>query len=130
MPGEWTYKRCLRCTLVFLDPRPTREDVGKAYAVYPTHTSVELPDSLPRRLRSYVRGGYLANKFGYGEGADRLQRLAGWLVHLHPGQREYMNRSIMYLPASCRGRVLDVGSGAGGVLEELRRLGWEDPEAA
>jgi 2-polyprenyl-3-methyl-5-hydroxy-6-metoxy-1,4-benzoquinol methylase len=127
--------RCRRCTLIFLDPRPTREDVGKAYSVYPTHTPVALPANLLRRLRSYVRGGYLANKFGYREGVDRLQRFAGWLAYLHPGQREYMNGSIMHLPANRRGRVLDVGCGAGDALDELRRLGWEvegvdpDPEA-
>ena len=122
--GEWAYKICQSCSLVFLDPRPTPEDVGKAYAVYPTHSSVTLDNNLPRRLRSYLRRGYIADKFGYKKGVPHLQRLAGRLVYLHPGQREVMNASIMYLPAKHRGRVLDVGAGAGATLNELRNLGW------
>lgn len=123
-PGEWSYKSCGNCGMVFLDPRPTEEDIGKAYEVYPTHSPVTLTNNLPRRLRSYLRRGYTADKFGYTKGIPRIQRLAGWLVYLHPGQREVMNASIMYLPAKHRGRVLDVGAGAGATLNELRNLGW------
>jgi 2-polyprenyl-3-methyl-5-hydroxy-6-metoxy-1,4-benzoquinol methylase len=123
-PGEWAYKSCRNCGLVFLDPRPTQEDISKAYAVYPTHSSVTLSNNLPRRLRSYLRRGYIAGKFGYTKGVPRLQRLVGRLVYLHPGQREVMNASIMYLSAKHRGRVLDVGAGAGAILNELRNLGW------
>lgn len=126
VPGEWSYEECRRCGLVFLDPRPTKQDIGEAYtASYPTHHSAKLRDNLLRRFRSYVRGGYLAHRFGYLEGVGPLQRLAGRLIYLHPGQRESMNGSIMYLPAEKRGRVLDVGSGAGRTLSELRRLGWQ-----
>lgn len=134
-PGEWMYKSCGNCGLVLLDPRPTQEDIDKAYEVYPTHSSIALANNLPRRLRSYLRRGYIADKFGYTKGVPRLQRLAGRLVYLHPGQREVMNASIMYLPAKHRGRVLDVGAGAGATLNELRNLGWVaegidfDPEA-
>lgn len=136
VPGKWSYKRCFSCGLIFLDPRPTPETIGRAYLVYPTHETVALPNDLPRRLRAWVRRGYLARAFGYAEGTNVPQRIAGRLMHLHPGQREYANGSIMYLPASCRGRVLDVGSGAGEVLRELSQLGWEgegvdpDPDAA
>jgi len=134
VPGRWGYEQCLRCALLFLNPRPTARDVGRAYAVYPTHLRPALPRTRLRRFRSYARGGYLARKFGYTEGVGRLQRSAGALVYLHPGQREYINGSVMYLPANRRGRVLDVGAGAGEVLAELRRLGWEvegvDPDAA
>lgn len=133
VPGSWTYKRCSCCTLIFLDPRPNEKDIGKAYASYPTHSPAPLPPTLLRRLRSYARRGYLADRFGYEDGVGGLQKLAGWLFYLHPGQREYVNGSIMYLPARHRGRVLDVGAGAGEVLSELRRLGWEvegvDPDA-
>lgn len=134
--GEWIYMKCRACGLVFLDPRPTEESIGEAYAVYPTHAPVQPPDNLLRQLRSYVTAGYLANKFGYVEGADALQRMAGWLMYLHPGQREYVNGSVMYLPADRRGHILDVGAGAGELLAKLRNLGWTvegvdtDPKAA
>lgn len=135
-PGQWSYDECYSCGLVFLSPRPTRMDIGKAYADYSTHLTLPLPDTLLRRLRSYLRTGYLAGRYGYLEGIGTVQRVAGLLLYLHPGQREYVDGSIMHLPASRRGRVLDVGCGAGETLTELRRLGWQtegvepDPRAA
>ncbi len=125
VPGKWTYRKCRCCGLIFMTPRPTIEDAGKAYTVYPTHAPIVLPDNLPRRLRSYVWRGYLANRFGYVQGVSRLQRIIGWLAYLHPGQREYANGNIMHLPASRRGRVLDVGCGTGYVINELRTFGWD-----
>ncbi len=136
VPGEWSYKRCLDCTLVFLDPRPTEGEIGKAYVVYPTHASEKLPDDPLRRIRSYVAVGYLARKFGYDNETNFLHKLAGSLMYLHPGQREYTNGSIMYLSAARRGKVLDVGAGSGELLAKLRGLKWEvegidpDPQAA
>ncbi len=124
-PGEWTFKECCHCGLVFLDPRPTPEDVEKAYATYYTHFSAPPLNGFLRRVRQYVRGGYLATKFGYTAEVTQLQRLMGWLAYLHPGQREMMNISVMYLPAKHRGRLLEVGFGSGETLAEMRRLGWE-----
>lgn len=124
-PGEWTLRECGLCGVVLLDPRPTEEDVGKAYATYYTHRTTAVPNSFLRHARRYVRGGYLANKFGYVEGVTRPQRLAGLLAYFHPGQRELMNVSVMYLPARHGGRLLEVGFGNGETLAELRRLGWE-----
>lgn len=124
-PGEWTLKRCVRCGLVYLDPRPTAEDIGKAYATYYTHSTKARPPSLIGHIRQYVRGGYLANALGYAEGTSRLQRLAGYSALLHPEEREIIKGSIMYLPAARRGKVLDVGCGSGEELVRLRRLGWQ-----
>ncbi|MDP1786512.1 hypothetical protein [Nitrosomonas sp.] len=38
-PGEWTSKKCTDadCGIVWLDPRPTIDEIGKAYQNYYTH---------------------------------------------------------------------------------------------
>src|SRR5215207_8956594 len=124
-PGQWTFKECHGCGLVFLDPRPTLDDVGQAYASYYTHSPTMPPDDFVRRVRRFVLGGYLATRFGYAAGVGRLQRLAGWLAYLHPEQREVIQASAMYLSARYRGRLLEVGFGRGDTLAEMRSLGWE-----
>lgn len=37
--GSWTLKQCTgaRCGLIWLDPMPTKEEIGKAYLNYYTH---------------------------------------------------------------------------------------------
>ncbi len=136
VPGEWNYAKCSHCGLMFLSPRPTSEDIGKAYAIYPTHQSDALPNTLLRRLRSYAKSGYLANRFGYSRNVGALQQISGWFIHLHPGWLEYINGNVMYLSNSRKGRILDVGCGAGETLAELHQLGWKtegvepDAEAA
>lgn len=125
-PGEWTLKRCCGCGLLFSDPRPTVEDIGKIYATYYTHSAKTPPNGSLRLLREYVRRSYLASRFGYSqEKVKPLQRLLGALAYLHPEEREIIESSVMYLHGERRGRVLDVGSGAGETMKELRRLGWE-----
>lgn len=123
--GEWTFKECRGCGLVFLDPRPTVKDLWKVYANYYTHYAKATPKSLASRLRRYVRGGYLAVELGHVRRVTLLQRLTGLLAYLHPAEREIIKSSVMYLLQKRRGRALDVGCGPGEVLKELRSLGWE-----
>lgn len=123
VPGLWAYERCAACRLIYLNPRPIPEELHLAYASYPTHDAEEPRRTALRRAREYVRGGYLARAFGYQ--ASLTERLAGLLAYLHPGQRAYMEGSIAWLVASQRGRVLDVGAGAGRTLGRLEALGWQ-----
>jgi len=38
-PGIWSERKCPKpeCGLIWLDPQPTEEDIGKAYQTYYTH---------------------------------------------------------------------------------------------
>jgi SAM-dependent methyltransferase len=135
-PGEWRYRRCGSCGLVWQDPLVTEADVGRLYATYYTHAEPEDPgNSLVRRLYKAAQRGHLASRYGYP--ADQgTSRVAGWLLGLHPGRRADADFRAMYLPASARGRLLDVGCGHGAILADLRDLGWDaqgiepDPVAA
>jgi 2-polyprenyl-3-methyl-5-hydroxy-6-metoxy-1,4-benzoquinol methylase len=116
-PGGWNFRRCrdLACGLLWLDPMPAEEDIGKAYAKYYTHINVPEHDG---RLMWILRLVH-----------DLL--LSATLIS---GERKRL--AFMYLDGMSPGRVLDVGCGDGSRLARLRSLGWDvrgqemDPEAA
>lgn len=134
VPGRWQYRRCGCCGALWQDPMVSEAAVGAVYARYHTH---EVPPSgrpsLSRRFYAWLTRGYLAAQFGYEAGA--WQRAIGRVLALHPGRRADADFSAMYLPASSRGRVLDVGCGRGEMMELLSALGWSvygidvDPKA-
>ena len=63
--GTWRMRRCAapQCRHLWLDPRPIEEDIGRVYDTYYTHAPLQQrPMS---RLRTWVRQGYYARRFGY-----------------------------------------------------------------
>lgn len=136
-PGTWTLLRCEGCGLVWLNPQPTAEDVPKLYyqSYYTHHHAIEPPR--PLRSRQKLTEAARAVSLGYEQllpGAS--WRWAGRLISLIPPWRDYALASLLYLRASARGRLLDVGCGTGEFLAAMRTLGWEvqgvepDPQAA
>jgi SAM-dependent methyltransferase len=132
--GGWSLHRCLDCSTAFLDPRPDRRTIGRAYTSYYTHPEVASnrePSSTD--VRSAARNGYLNARYGYDfVPSSRLGRV---LARLFPKTRSYADRSVRNLrrPGS-GGRLLDVGCGHGAFLAEMRRAGWDvygiEPDSA
>lgn len=126
-PGEWTLHECLGCGSAYLDQRPTLETIHLAYKNYCTHDKIErLPAENLRGLRWMQRvmaNGYKNWRFGTNfRPATFLGVLAAFLL---PAKRAIMDREFRHLPpAPVGGRVLDVGFGDGGFLENARAVGW------
>jgi SAM-dependent methyltransferase len=133
-PGLWNLKRCSNpdCGLLWLDPMPSPKDVWKAYRTYYTHASSsgdplkqDVVRWIFRRTIMVLRKAYLNRNYGYYLDERAYGILLGWLAYLLPWRRSEWDMSVMFLPRIQGGRLLEVGSGAGHLLQELRGLGWD-----
>ncbi len=127
--GLWNLKTCSNreCGLIWLDPMPVTEDIGKAYANYYTHKAVgsNRRAGFLKRIRDLAQRGYWANKFNYEPGPQPLlARTLGRLLALSPIHRRETDAWVRCLPAVSQGRLLDVGCGSGEWLLAMRRRGW------
>ena len=137
--GIWRQLKCPRadCGLVWLDPVPTEEDIGKVYETYYTHNQPTPLAGLVSNACWAVWKSYLRHRFGYRQGTGAAWTSLLWpLALLHPGGRAELDSAAMYLPApKSQSRVLDVGCGAGVLLKRMQDMGWEargqevDPKA-
>ena len=124
IPGEWRMLRCPQCGLVWLSPRPAPEVIALIYQSYYTH--VDRSNALARSLRESIRNHILSRHFGYpkvGKGGE-FPWLGRFLSHM-PFFKELESFEILNLPASWRGKLLDVGSGNGSFIAKMRGLGWD-----
>jgi len=127
-PGEWNINKCpdSECGLMWLDPMPLAEDIGKAYQSYYTHRETGCPSvTWPRRIYQWAREGYLAKKYGYNNGSvNNWKKMLGQLFYFHPGRRANLDFSVMYLSSVPNGLLLDVGCGSGQKLMFMEKQGW------
>lgn len=127
-PGQWDMRRCpdRDCGVLWLDPMPLPEDIGRAYQVYYTHTETKRRRSpYLQKVFDLVRSGYLAWQYGYPSNKNKMvEGLLGQLIRLHPTRRASLDFDVMYLPYKPGGRLLEIGCGSGKLLEFLKSLGW------
>lgn len=138
-PGTWNLKRCSNrvCGLLWLDPMPAEEDIGKAYRNYFTHNEMgSVRKSWLKRVFGVAKKGYWARKYGYNKDVvGRWPELLGMAIELYPGRRAELDFTVMYLPSHPNGQLLDVGCGSGQALQNMAELGWRvkgvdfDPQA-
>ena len=126
-PGKWDMHACQNCGSGYLNPRPSAETIGIAYGDYHTHQepspapAAELPGF--RRFRRALANGYKNWRFGTAlQPSSKIGIAAAFLL---PIQRSILDRQYRHLPGRVQpGRVLDIGFGDGGFLENALSAGW------
>lgn len=122
-PGSWSLMQCPNCRLVWLNPQPIPDDIGKLYSKYFTHQVLDAPKRMLAGLRKSVKASILQYCFGYQmEGSSRM--LGSVLSKIGP-LVDIVGGGVRYLKADEMGRLLDVGCGNGLFLDQMRGLGWE-----
>lgn len=128
VPGEWNLRKCSNpeCELLWLDPMPIAEDIPKLYSSYYTHTHANnLPAWLIRIVKN-IEASIWASAFEYEVGSQApVFKGLGWALSRSRSLRERTARMVMWLKASQRGGLLDVGCGSGLFMREMRDLGWD-----
>jgi 2-polyprenyl-3-methyl-5-hydroxy-6-metoxy-1,4-benzoquinol methylase len=127
-PGDWNFDRCPAsgCGLIWLDPIPTEDDIGKAYATYYTHDDAQ-PAWSGRlsKLWRVSKSSYLAQRFGCrSEISLPLRLMAAAPIYLVRSLREPIDFPLKYF-AERKGRLLEVGCGAGDTLKLAADMGWQ-----
>ncbi|MEN8257634.1 MAG: class I SAM-dependent methyltransferase [Thermodesulfobacteriota bacterium] len=110
--GKWSIKRCpnLQCGLVWLDPRPCKDDLWKAYDEYYTHGEDVRKQTLSQKIYSFCKDIFM--------------------------RQDYKKLNHLCRPRKIPGKLLEVGCGSGDRLVWMRKAGWEvegqevDPKAA
>ena len=145
VPGLFDYVRCADCATVYQNPRVSDDDLLACYpAAYFTHMAplTLATDSIakPGSARDLLRRAVRASADGWDHsGVPRPIRLLGSMLARVPSIRQRARFGLMdALAAPPRGgqRCLEIGSGQGRTLLQLRRIGWQafgldiDPQAA
>jgi len=127
VPGEWGLRRCpnAECGLIWLDPAPIAEDIGKTYETYYTHAKAGQASRI-KRLGQIPVLGYLRGRMGYTQGVGPKWYGLTWpLAYLHWFGISAVQAQAMYLPAPSEGaKLLEIGFGDARLLGEMRNMGW------
>jgi hypothetical protein len=107
--GKWNFKQCQNpeCELIWLDPMPHADDLGKAYERYFTHEV---------KGRNFVKKDWLRELY------HQFRAVPSSLLGLGAANFQYDH---MYLSHLKPGRLLEVGCGDGKFLHQMHLARWD-----
>jgi SAM-dependent methyltransferase len=121
--GEWAVSECLRCNVVFLNPRIPPARIGDYYPknYYTTGEVKAYPSIAWRRA---VKAVLLEKRYGYPVKPSSCfyHRVIAMVLLPYLSRWSGMAKMLYWRE---KGRVLDVGCGNGEILNQYRDLGWE-----
>lgn len=129
--GKWNLRKCLAedCGLLWGDPMPVVSDIPKLYQKYYTHQNVH--DYLLNNIgikNVYCRAklGYLSRKYHYepNGSVSGFDRFLSLIFYMLPNRRADLDHPFRWLSSLPKGDLLEVGCGAGGMLEKMQTWGW------
>lgn len=129
-PGRWTMWQCARCRSAYLDPRPDRATIARAYERYYTHaSSAFVPGALTtlQKVRTDLKNGYANKRYGTRAAGGKA---AGYpLGRIFPRVTRHVDFEYRFLPRGTAGgeprKLLDLGCGAGDFLVKAKSAGWD-----
>ena len=124
-PGAWELWGCRGCHSLYIDPRPKKKTIGRAYSSYYTHDSAP-PASRRLGLRQVWRTLTNRNLVDrYHVDLHLAWRIGRGLVPLARRHAAALEMSVRHLRLSTGAKLVDVGAGSGAFLLPAPRLGWE-----
>lgn len=140
--GSWNVFKCGKCLSLFIDPRPSDDEIIAFYKNYHTHTNKETKtqETVPpknliskltplKRLLKYslklIRNSLLNKEYQYHFHKDTpISKYAYLLSYLNPSWRDTQLANVYYFKHKDNSRLLDVGCGNGDSLYGLGNLGF------
>lgn len=118
LPGEFTMVRCRQCGLFYLNPRPSESSMPHYYPE--TYYSYENFAAIPVRTHFSGFTGYLKRKI-FDMHSLPGSALRFFFVQWHSNWRWFYAAN----PTVQKGRMLEIGCGAGQTLLFFKQFGWE-----
>ncbi len=122
---EFTVVGCVRCGLLYLNPRPKPESLTRYYPAQYFSAVTISKAAVARRENRPIKRWLREDFYGYPamSASDIWRSIRRWLLWPEWARRLLQGRDI--LPWVGEGRVLDVGCGPGSTLIRLEAQGWD-----
>ena len=116
--GHFNVVKCKKCGLVYVNPRPTRENIGTYYPEGKYYTHCEPSNSKP--LRHKIKRLVIMSISGYDTKIGRFKKLLGSILE------KFLSGQICNIvPFKENGKILDVGCGNGEMIGWMKEYGWK-----